>query len=315
MNNLLNNLRRCRNKQDIEAVINYYIEAYVNESKRFNRKNYLGRDVGINPKREVIAADDLGINMFDVNTRWVGYIPNNIKVVYYRISDHGYLYNDGGYYYMGDEDYLYEFAEWISDQDVTDDMNLILLVDQFVHKYFDNNIDPVTREIRHQLLYDKNGDGIPPTVEHQLSDFKGIGAGLCSEYAVMGQNIMTIFGLETELIFGDKHAFNIYFEKNGEVNVVDFKQRVNVYDMNQRLSAILPFVEPIDGYDDNLYSEFLSGAKSLSFPNYSVVVIGRTHKIMMDDLVRVYRTGGTNLRQLIEDAEKKDKPKLILKKG
>lgn len=313
MNNLLNNLRRCRNKQDIKALIDYYIEAYVNESKQFNKRKYLGRDIGINPKREVLKADDLGINMFDVNNRWVGYIPNDVKVVYYKISENANLYNDGGYYYMGDESYIYDFAEWIYGKDVDNDMIFILLVDEFVHNYFDRRIDPVTRFERHQLLLDKNGDKIPPTIEHQLSDFKGIGAGVCSEYSVMGQNLMTIFGLETEVIFGDRHVFNIFFEKNGEVNVVDFKEGIKVYDMNHRLKSVLPFIEPIDGYDDFVYSDFLNGARSFEFPNYSVVVIGDTHKIMIEDRVRSYKAGGTNITTLLKEQEKQKELKLLLK--
>ena len=62
MNNLLNNLRRCRNERELKSVVDYYIEGYINESKLFNKKDYLGRDIGINPKREIVALDDIGIN-------------------------------------------------------------------------------------------------------------------------------------------------------------------------------------------------------------------------------------------------------------
>ena len=124
-----------------------------------------------------------------------------------------------------------------------------------------------------------------------LSDFRGKGAAVCTEYSAMAQNIMTIFGLKTEMLMGRRHAYNMLFE-NGEVSVVDFTDHVKIYDIKYNLLEEIPFVVSIGEYDPVKYYEFIYGNRQLVIGNYDVVRFSSFDCVVEDELDRIYNADG-----------------------
>ena len=307
MNDLMDMLKTCKTDEEIKEIVDYYIGEYVEESLPLNHgRTTLGKQININPEHSINENLDYGPK---TNNRWVGYIPKETKIVYKCVNHEGLGSNDGGYYYMGDESYLYDFCKFIKNKEFNNNpIVFILHVNKFIHQYLDNDLMQVDREIIHTLIESVDGRKLGPVREHYLSDFKGMGAAKCSEYAVMAQNIMTIFGLETDIVFDSNHAYNIFFEENGDANVLDFSNRIAMYDVYLNMKEKMPFMEPIADYSDDLYEEVLYEGRKIRFDNYSVVDFPNSSLICTDDLIRVYGADG---KMVLRDSTAKS---LIIKK-
>jgi hypothetical protein len=290
MNDLLYILKTCKTDEEIKEVVDYYIEECTKVSPGvIHGKTVIGKKIGINPEHKF---NDFSKSETRITNRWAGYIPKGTKVNYKCISHEGKDCNDGGYYYMGDESYLYEFAKFVQGMEFYDNVvYFIKAVDRFIHGYFDNRFLKIDREELHKLLEGVDGRKLGPVKEHLLSDFRGKGAAVCTEYSAMAQNIMTIFGLKTEMLMGRRHAYNMLFE-NGEVSVVDFTDHVKIYDIKYNLLEEIPFVVSIGEYDPVKYYEFIYGNRQLVIGNYDVVRFSSFDCVVEDELDRIYNADG-----------------------
>jgi hypothetical protein len=230
-----------------------------------------------------------------------GYIPKDTKVIYgFSIDQRKLLSNRGMYYKVDDDGYIYDFCKYIKDKDVSNEEDLFEHILIFLMKYFGvfkfSERDDMFKVI---LKDDKTyHDSIR---EHKLSDFKGKGNALCSEYSIMANNILNVFGIYSCVLFGqleitdkgkDGHAFNLVSfvdsDTHERVNaLVDFSNGVNVYDFSYNKIGDSPFIIYLDNIEDTV-NKFICDDTHINGKEYDYMVIGRTLLQMYTDRARDY---------------------------
>ena len=292
MNDLIYVINKCETDEEVKEIMDFAIEEFTKRSKERNRDHdTIGRMVGINPRVDLLGGANQGLRICN---RWVGYIPRNVKVVYQSVDHNGVISNDGGYYYMGDESYVYEFCNFIKGKEYSSPVSFIKDVYRFMQLYFGNAFSPLDRALIHKMLEDKNGFKIGPVREHYLSGFKGTGAAMCTEMSAMGQNLMTLFGLNTEMVMDHHHAYNTYFYGD-KVYIVDFQNKITVYDVHLREKECLPFMEEIHDFSYEMYRELFLNDHKIRMEDYSIVSFPHYNKVVSNERYRVYRADGKQI--------------------
>ncbi len=308
MNSLLGIIKETESEKEVKRYIDFFVQENTRVSRDINEDNYLGIKADVNPHFNVVRnTDDLNGDISSFNGRWKGYIPKDVKVSYKISATKGVRYNDC-FYFMGDESYLYEFAKFIKDKKVGSEIAFIFHVYDFIRSYFDRSINPVDREKYHTLIYDHLGRRMISKRKNYLSDLKGLGAALCTEYSVMGQNIMSLFGLTTEVVYDKNHVYNVFFADDGEVMIVDFQWFINMYDINNKFKRTLPFVEPIENFSKEMYLKMIAGIEKFRFENYFVVDFPGELIAFRDGGIRSYGSVGLDLTKF---ASQEDLKKLL----
>jgi len=228
--------------------------------------------------------DDDGDHFYvDMRCYHKGYIKKGTKMVYgVEYNSDGDIGNNGNYYYMNDESYLYEFCHYIKDQEVCDEVDLFDHIMFFLKNYF-GVIKKQDRGEMFSLLVDRYGKFIQPVNDHDISWFKGSGNAMCSEYSSVAQNIMSLFGIDSYLIIGreitgndagQSHAFNLVSINDDDNLLVDFANHVVVYDIDFSKMGDSPFIGEIDKIDDQFVIDLVYNDKVLSFEDYNYLFVG-----------------------------------------
>ncbi len=237
--------------EQIKELLSLRINKARYQAKVFQRR-YIGVNCGINP-----TFDLNGEQILDSQSIWQGFIPEDVRIIYSFIYDkNGYTVNNGCYYYVDDQEYLYEFARYIKKIEIHDEIEFLTYVYQFISNYFRG----ITNQSRHrsamnQPLIDSEGKNVEPTMGHHFSDFKGANNAECSEYSVMAQNILSIFGYKTiycegsvNTIYGKGgHAFNVMII-NSQPCIIDFKIPVEIYALDSGEISMSPFIGAINSF-------------------------------------------------------------------
>ena len=241
-----------------------------------------------NPQNKLLF-ENIDEEFFDVeiNCFHSGYIKKGSKMVYGMTFDNeGNTANEGSYYYVDDDRYIYDFCSYIRQFNIINEYELMDYILEFLRGYF-GYLPTIKREEMFQLLMGTNNRYLEPNNNHGLSWFKGRGNAQCSEYSLLAQNIMTIFGIDSYLIIGreitgcdkgESHAFNIvdFVEEESQEEVqllVDFSNYVNVYDINFNKCGESPFMGELKCFDENFVDELVSGEKHILFDDYSYMLI------------------------------------------
>lgn len=267
-----------------EIVVKARIEALEKEDEEKHEDNTIGFLVGHQPKSFMKEHDSFGI---DMRCFYSGYIRKNSKIVYaIHYNNSGMVTNNGNYYYMDSEDYLYDFCDYISQEEVSDIYDLLDHILYFLRNYF-GFIKRQDRETMFCLLQDHNGEYLDSIKEHGISWFKGKGNAMCSEYAAMAENLLTLFGIDSYIVIGyeqtkDKedgeyHAYNlISFEEDGEETnaLIDFANFVKVLDVNFRKIGEAPFIAYLDVLDEEFVRELVYQDRHLTFEDYDYYILG-----------------------------------------
>lgn len=276
------------------------------------RLNYLednsinGRIIGYHigskfSKHEVVENNGKVKFDLDISCFHPGYIKKNTKVVYGLFYDNlGNASNNGNYYYVDYDKYIYDFIDFILEKDVVNEIDLFGYVLDFLKEYF-GVIEKIKREDMFKLILDKNEDNMDPISEHKLSSFKGKGNAMCTEYAVMAQNILSVFGIDSYLMIGTQklgsdlgewHAFNLVSfvdENNIEKSyLVDFCNCVGIFDKKFNRIGYNPFIREIDPINQKLVDEIINNNKHLVLPNYNYYVLGDSIFEITDGRFRDY---------------------------
>lgn len=219
----------------------------------------------------------------DVRCYHKGYIKKGTKMVYgIEYNADGDIGNNGNYYYMDDDSYLYDFCRYIKDEDVYDEIDLFDHIEYFLKNHF-GTIKTKERGDMFSLLMNTDGKYITPVNEHGISWFKGSGNAMCSEYATMAQNIMSLFGIDSYLIIGrvetginngESHAFNLVSLSDDDNLLVDFADHVVVYDIDYSKMGDSPFIGVIDKLDDQFILDLVYNGKELEFEDYNYFYVG-----------------------------------------
>ena len=218
----------------------------------------------------------------DVRCFHSGYLPVGTKVVYGAyFTPEGYASNHGNYYYLKDTQYLYDFCHFVSKFEVEDEYDFFDLIEQFLRKYF-GIFKKMDREEMFQLLCQKDGSYFPLNKEHDLNWFQGKGNAMCSEFAVMAQNILALFDFDTYLMIGqeqvgreneESHAFNLvsFLPKDSSRStnlLLDFANYVNVYNFSFQKVGEAPFIGVLETIDDDFIRSVVYDDKHLTFEDY-----------------------------------------------
>ena len=251
----------------------------------------LGYQIGYASELHNIQSDGEYINIeLMMRCFYNNFIPKDTKMVYgltYNCA--GQAGNRGCYYYVDDQEYLYDFCQYIQDKEVETEYELFGYIRDFLKGYF-GTIKKVDREEMYSMIIDVNERVFPPIREHSIKDFKGKGNALCSEYAVMAQNLLRLFGFESYLVIGhesisgknaESHAFNMinFTEqetKTKEHILIDFMNPVNVWDLEYHKIGEEPFVGHLDQLDEDFVNRFVNEEEHLVFEDYAYYIMGET---------------------------------------
>ena len=288
--------------EEIEKHLSYEIYGLENRSKMNNTdNNILGYDLSYNPTDYgLLEKEEKEELCFQFRCFYGGYVPKGMKVVYGVSTDRsGIVANDGMYYIIDDDSYIYEFCKYIRDMNINSEGDLFECILWFLKKYF-GLFKGRSRDEMFQMILKNNKVFHDPINEHKLSDFKNKGNAMCSEYTIMANNILSIFGFDSYVIMGQEkdnrgmggHAFNFVSytnEKYERVNVlIDFSNGVNIYDINFKKVGISPYILELDELNNDFVDDFINNEKHIVAKDYSIMVIGDTIFELSLDRIRDY---------------------------
>lgn len=272
--------------EELYSEVYSIIDMLEKDSKEINEIDFLGFNLSTN--LENYRSNDSKIHL---NMRWIydGYIPKDTKIVYgFSINNNGLVSNKGMYYKVDDDSYIYDFCKYIRNINVVNEEDFFEYVLIFLMKYFGTfKIDE--RDDMFKLILKDEKTVLDPIREHKLSDFKGKGNALCSEYSIMANNILNVFDIYSCVFFGqleftDKekegHAFNFvsYDDKNSGKRVdalVDFSNGVSVYDYNYKKIGDSPYIVHCSSIE-NAVHQLICDNTPLTGDEYYYMVMGNT---------------------------------------
>lgn len=282
--------------EEVDLITKYRIE-YL--EKISDQEKTLGYNIGHEFTKQMLT-DERTFEL-DVNCFHPGYIKKDTKVVFGLYYDtYGNASNYGKYYYMDTYDYIYEFTRFIYSKDVTDQYEFFGYVLDFLKMYF-GFIEKQKREDMFKLLVNSDGNNIAPINEHGISWFKNMGNAMCTEYSIMAQNILSIFGFESYLIIGNQnitgskpegHAFNLVKTEDDKSLLMDFSNHVYIIDYYFRKIGYHPFIEFIEDINYDLIDEIINGDKHFIFDNHNYLVLGNSLLKITDYRKRDYYIDG-----------------------
>lgn len=285
---------------ELKEIISERIEQLEIESKEINKCDFFGFNISSNFENHHIASKTLS---FDMKCMYDGYVPKDTKVTYGVTIDRlGSISNNGMYYRVDDDSYIYDFCQYIKHIDVVNTEDFFEYVLLFLMKYFGIfNLNDRDRDDMFKLIMKDEKTCHEAIREHKLSDFKGKGNALCSEYSIMANNILNVFGIYSCVLFGqlemtgkgkEGHAFNLVSfkdENTGEmVNaLVDFSNGVNVYDFSYNKIGVSPYILYFDSIEDTV-NRFVCNGEHLTCKEYDYMVLGNSLLQMFIDKTRDY---------------------------
>lgn len=251
--------------------------------------NVLGYHLNYNPEEYYLTTlSNEKIFHVDVRCFISGYIKKGTKMVYGLAYDNNRLVsNDGRYYYIDDDSYINEFCDFIKDKDIINEFELFDYILEFIKMYL-GTIKEIEREDMFKMIYKSDRVYYNPINKHSIKWFKGRGNAMCSEYAILAQNILNFLGIDSYLVIGrektgneksDSHAFNIvsFIEKESqeEINaLIDFANHTEVLDINFKKIGESPFIGELENFNQEFVLELVNDEKHLVFEDYSYFLLG-----------------------------------------
>ena len=175
--------------------------------------------------------------------------------------------------------------------------DLVLYIHKFLRLFLDKNVVYYDRDEIHRLLYKvDNKNFYKPIKEHGITDFYHNGSALCSEYSVMGCNLLSIFGINAMIIMDKEHVFNILVNDNGEGFVLDFSSFVIVKDLKGRNISHIPFYEEIEGFNEELAKKIVNSKYRMEYEDYYYVYINESLFKQPTGLIRSYGIDNDNVK-------------------
>ena len=281
-------LIKNNSSEDIEKYINIIISNLEKDSKENNNTNIIGFKIFHNPVGYYLLNKNKK-ELFNVNMRsfYGGYVPKGMNIVYgLSVDDNCIASNAGMYYTVDDDSYIYDFCKYIKDKDISCETDFFEYVLFFLKSYF-GTFNNRSRDDMFQMILKNDRIYHNPIGVHKLSDFKHKGNAKCSEYAVMANNILNVFGFDCSIIIGqiklddedmEGHAYNLvsYTDENNEKKdiLIDFASSVNVYDVNYNKLGESPYIMYLDSFDENIVVDLLYNDLHLTYDDYDYMVLG-----------------------------------------
>jgi len=291
------NMLKTLDENQIRELISFKIDEASYKSK-INGERYIGVDCGANPNITLNGPQEE-----KSKAMWYGFIPADVKIVYSFIPNaQGFTVNDGRYYYLDDDSYIYDFALYIKDKEVHNYLEFLDYVWLFIETYFYNLRIPTNT--RNEMFCPLTKDGTwyhEPTTKHSIKNFKGQNNAECSEYSALAQNILTVFGYQT-LYFGGAvsstygnggHAFNISVIE-GTAFLLDFTIPVTTFDLKGNEISRSPFLGIIRNFSSDLLVKNTDESIPFEFPDYEFYLLNDKTIYHELDTKRQYIIGKIN---------------------
>lgn len=268
---------------DIKTLNDIKLKKYVNTilknrikiAKQINEDNFIGYELSQNFRYPNLDITDLkGKAYFNYNPFYQGFINKDIKLNYGRlVASNNKLASKGYYYYMNNDEYLYNFLKFIKDSNIEDDIELIYDAYFSVRNYL-GVIPKTTRNNLHELILKANEDFFEPTKEHSIKDFKHKGCALCSEYSALIENILSFLGYDISYVIGYMdnilHAFNIII-LNDKYCILDSSYGISCYRLNYEFVTTLPYIMPIKDFNNDKLQDFVDEKINIELEQYYVL--------------------------------------------
>ena len=211
-----------------------------------------------------------------------------MKITYgIAYDERGLISNDGKYYYVDDDSYIYDFCRYIKSKDVIDEYHLFDYILKFIRNYYGIIRNTNVREDMHQMICKEDRVYLDPVNMHRLSDFYKKGNAVCTEIALMAENILSIFGFNTYYVVGnikigdekdEFHAYNLikYIEKDSKEErngIIDFASYTDVYDINYNKVGEKPYIVFFDEINKEFLNNLISEKESITYEDYDFLAL------------------------------------------
>ncbi len=279
-------------EEELDDYIKNRIEFLEEQSTRFNLGiDTIGFKLDYNPTNyHLLDKDDSKTFQITVRCFYSGYISKGMKMVYGMEYHNGRIAsNNGNYYYVDDDKYIYDFCQLIRNKDVQNEFELFDYILEFMNHHFGNLKQLPERDEMHKLVLEKDFYYFKPTVEHVFSDFEKKGNAMCTEYSLMGQNLMSFFditsyfviGKEEDMINGiENHAFNLISfqdeEKEERNYLIDYSSPIKIFNENFEQIGKSPFLGKLERIDQDFVNDLIMNETHLSFKAYAYYLLGDT---------------------------------------
>ncbi len=303
----LEEIRHLSDEELKKKVYDKIAELEEQSNEDNNNSKEIGYLIDNNPHCYDLINTDKEIHSVGIRCIYNGYIPKGMKINYgikYNLTS-GLVSNNGRYYIVDDDSYLYDFCKYIKDKDIVNEYEFFEYALSFIKDYF-GNIKIYNREDMLKKIY-KNKDttvGYNPTQDRRLSWFKGRGNAMCTEYSILAQNILSLFGMKTYYVLGIEHtdgekttdhAFHFVSYADNETNekvnaLIDFTKHVKIYDMNFKEVGASPFMSYIEELNEDFFMSFLE-TDHLIIEDYDYYEFGNETMVLKYDRKRDYYMG------------------------
>ena len=292
--------------EELERVVRIRINQLERESKKKNKDiDTIGYDVGYNPV--LYDINNPGV-LPPLKTIYVydGYIPKNIRMVYGttpEVYETSYS-NIGCYYYVDDDSYILDFLKYIKNKSVENEYEMFSYILYFSMNYF-CKIEKINRYDMFKLINTKEGTFFDPINEHKFSSYKGKGNAMCTEIALLANNLLNFLGLDTSIVFGTisgddiepgYHAFNLIEYEETEtkekiIAIIDFASHTKVIDEKHNINGYVPFIGEIKIEEDKLNEYLEENNNSFEFEEYGYMRVGNEVLYITNKNNRQYSIG------------------------
>ena len=299
---------------EIDKIVKAKIKDLENKSKILNKGNeYIGFKLDYNPTDYHLTEEELKVKL-DIRNIHTGYINKGMKITYgLAFDERGIFSNDGKYYYVDDDSYIYDFCNYIKEKEVKDEYQLFDYLLKFIRNYF-GIIRHNNREEMHQMICKEDRIYLDPINIHKFSDFYKKGNAMCTEIALMAENILSMFGFNTYYVVGnirigeekdEFHAYNLikYREKESEEEmnaIIDFSSFTDVFDINYEKIGEKPYIVFFDEINKEFLNKLLSENESITYEDYDFVMLDTLVEMKYDRDREYYISDNFDLEKVFQ---------------
>lgn len=171
---------------------------------------YLGYNLSQNPTNFDFTSKEIVPFNYEIMYCYSGFIHLGTKIVYRHCFDSKtYVsFNDGGYYFLDDESYIYSFLKCIKSVDVKDDYDILLAIVNFISNNFDSFYLHRERDDVQKVIY-KNEKYSFERISSSFRTLMDYKAFECTEYSLVIQNLLSFFNIDSMYIIDKNHAYNL----------------------------------------------------------------------------------------------------------
>ena len=276
-----------------EKELDLLIENKIKELEIYAKKENhgfetIGYKLDLNPENYHILEREY--HSFDIEVRcfYANYIPIGTKMVYGMVyNNNGIASNAGDYYYIDDDKYIYDFCKYIKEKEIIDEYELFEYILEFMRSYF-KILKIIDREKMFQMISKEQRNLYYPTIqEHGFHSFKGKGNAMCSEYAIMAQNLLSILDIDSYLVIGkektgnskeESHAFNLASfieEKSQEPThiLIDLSNFTIIHDVNFKKIGETPYIMYLPEINQEFVNKLIEEEMHLEEEDYGYMVL------------------------------------------